>query len=469
MKKIVISITAIALTFICGYSIAYAFNSGSTGADGALNPTTNTEIQLPENGILNYTTVNIPTGVTVTFKKNAANTPAYVLATGDVTIVGTISVNGKDGSGIFPGDGGPGAFAGGFGGPSAVPGGKGLGPGSGNPGSVTTSQSYYSSGGGGGGYGSNGANGTGNATYAPAGAGGGTYGNIRILPMIGGSGAGGGAGSGHPAALISGSGGGGGSGAILIASSGTITVTGSITANGGKGGNCSSTHSGAGGGGSGGAIKLIAETISGNGTISATGGASGTSCTNSGGAGGNGLIRLEASAVTRTTATTPVHTYSNPGTVFVTNIPTLRITSIGGLNVPANPSGKYGSPDVTLPSTTTNPVTVNISATNIPVGTTVTVTSAPEFGPSTSANAALTGTAASSTASVSITLSTSYQSILMAQATFTVQTAMHWDGERIEKVRVAATIGRESDVVYITESGREIKSSEMMAKLSVKK
>lgn len=53
----------------------------------------------------------------------------------------------------------------------------------------------------------------------------------------------------------------------------------------------------------------------------------------------------------------------------------------------------------------------------------------------------------------------------MAQATFTVQTAMHWDGERIEKVRVASTLGGESDVVYITESGKEIASAEIFAKV----
>jgi len=42
------------------------------GADGALAPTVNTEITRPASGILNYTTVNIPAGVTVTFKKKNA-------------------------------------------------------------------------------------------------------------------------------------------------------------------------------------------------------------------------------------------------------------------------------------------------------------------------------------------------------------------------------------------------------------
>lgn len=133
--------------------------------------------------------------------------------------------------------------------------------------------------------------------------------------------------------------------------------------------------------------------------------------------------------------------------------------------MPANPTGSYAQPDITLPGTTQNPVTVNISATNIRTGTTVTVTSIPEYGNSTNAAGALSGTDASSTASVSITLSTSYQSILTATATFTIQTAMYWDGEKIEKVRVAATAGKGSEAFYITESGKEIKAGELMAKL----
>jgi hypothetical protein len=130
-----------------------AFDSGSTGADGALNPTVNTEIVLPPSGILNYTTVNIPAGVTVTFKKNAANTPVHILASGNVTIAGYVDIRGQDakstgtyGDGVLgddgiPGTGGPGGFDGGRGGKedgqqraAIVRGGAGLGPGGGQPG-----------------------------------------------------------------------------------------------------------------------------------------------------------------------------------------------------------------------------------------------------------------------------------------------------------------------------------------------
>jgi hypothetical protein len=52
--------------------------------------------------------------------------------------------------------------------------------------------------------------------------------------------------------------------------------------------------------------------------------------------------------------------------------------------------------------------------------------------------------------------------VLSASATFTItQTAaldfpVFADGDRVEKVRVAAALGGKSSVVYITASGREI-------------
>ena len=74
---------------------ADAFTSGSTGADGAFNPTANTELQVPAGGVLHFTTVTIPAGVLVTVKPNAANTPLTILASGDVLIDGVLSVTGS--------------------------------------------------------------------------------------------------------------------------------------------------------------------------------------------------------------------------------------------------------------------------------------------------------------------------------------------------------------------------------------
>lgn len=414
-----------------------AFVSGSTGADGAFNPTANTVRQLPADGVFNFTTVNIPSGVTVTFTKNAGNTPVYILATGDVVIAGTIKVEGastvsSNPVSTAPGAGGPGGYDGGYGGGVNTLGGKGMGPGGGG-GGPSTSYRY----GGGGGFGT--AGGTAGANYGASGP---AYGNASLVPLIGGSGGGGGAGWTSSAEY----GGGGGGGAILIASSTSITVTGSISANGGNGYNYA-------GGGSGGAIRLIANTISGTGNISARGGNLG-----SGTVGGQGRIRLEASTNNFTPGTDPVYTYGQPGSAFLANAPVLRITSLAGVSVPAYPTGSYAQPDVLLPNTTTNPVTVNLSASYIPVGTSVAVSVIPQYGSTSSVNASLSGTTESSTASASVTLSTSYSNVIMAQATFTLLASLYWDGEKIEKVRVAATMGKESETVYITESGKEIKA-----------
>ena len=74
------------------------FSSGSTGADGAFAPASNQTIQAPAGGVFNYTTINIPAGVTVTFTRNAQNTPVTILASGNVTIAGSIVVTGQAGS-----------------------------------------------------------------------------------------------------------------------------------------------------------------------------------------------------------------------------------------------------------------------------------------------------------------------------------------------------------------------------------
>src|ERR1041384_5033265 len=93
------------------------FSSGSTGADGAFAPTTTQSIVVPDSGVFNFTTVNIPTGVTITFTRNATNKPLTILASGDVVIAGTINVDGKPGNNNgLGGLGGPGGFSGGSGG-----------------------------------------------------------------------------------------------------------------------------------------------------------------------------------------------------------------------------------------------------------------------------------------------------------------------------------------------------------------
>ncbi len=68
-------------------------NTGSNGSDGAFNPTAaSTVINMAShpNGIYQYTSVNIPSSVTVTFTPNADNTPVVWLVQGSVVINGTV-------------------------------------------------------------------------------------------------------------------------------------------------------------------------------------------------------------------------------------------------------------------------------------------------------------------------------------------------------------------------------------------
>ncbi|HWS99477.1 MAG TPA: hypothetical protein VN256_04325, partial [Pyrinomonadaceae bacterium] len=93
------------------------FSSGSTGADGAFSPTTNQTIVVPDSGVFNFTTVTVPSGITITFARNTSNKPLTILASGDVVISGNVNLDGKTGnSNGSGGTGGPGGFSGGAGG-----------------------------------------------------------------------------------------------------------------------------------------------------------------------------------------------------------------------------------------------------------------------------------------------------------------------------------------------------------------
>jgi hypothetical protein len=457
--------------------VAAAFDSGSTGADGALAPTVNTEVQLPPSGVLNYTSINIPTGVTVRFKRNTTNTPVVLLVSGAATIAGAINVNGASsaaagasgdgniGDDGIAGLGGPGGYDGGRGGrpgstAALIVAGPGLGPGGGGAGSYTNNNVTQIYGGGGAGFG---AAGTGGYTSAVGrlGNGGPVYGSATLLPLIGGSGGGGGPGGSN----FGGAGGGGGGGALLIAATGTITISGSITASAGTSGGSAGAGCGApGGAGSGGAIRLVATTIAGNGTISAVGGAevdAANACgswTPSGGPGGTGRVRLEAETITRTAASNPAHTFAAPGPIFINGLPTLAITSVAGVSVPATPTGVA---DVSLPSTTTNPVAIGFQTTGVPVGNTITLKVTPSYGNAVSAvSTALSGSTSAATASASINLPTG-ASRLQASVTYTIVVAMgdalarYAQNERVEKIMLTATPGGASQAVLITVSGRQ--------------
>ena len=300
------------------------------------------------NGVWNHTSINVPQGLTVRFRRNAANTPVTWLATEDVVISGTVNLDGRPGYGLpnLPGNqpsGGPGGYDGGLGGNrvelyNTYAGTPGGGPGGGAPGIANRS-------GGGGG------------THQ------GIYGNAYLIPLTGGSGGGGSA----AYDTSTGVNGGGGGGAILIASSRDITVNGTIRANGGdRFLTPGSTYSGF---GAGGGIKLVCDRLHGTGSIQARR-YDGTILTNVG-----GYVRLESYLRPFDIGgTVSAGNRSNAAPVMGINynaVPSLVISQVKGTNVVQPPSGSFVTPDVVFSEA--GPVSIVVTAANIPDGTPVTM------------------------------------------------------------------------------------------------
>jgi hypothetical protein len=261
---------------------------------------------------------------------------------------------------------------------------------------------------------------------------------------------------------VAGGGGGGGGGAILIASSGSLSHTGTIAARGGNGGPGSS----GGGGGTGGAVRLVANVISGNGQLLAHGGGAGAaSHCHGGGGGAAGYLRVEAFDYGnfRPTSNPTFVSFALPHAVAPPNAPGLRIVSVAGVVAPDSPLGSlHATPDVVVPTTQPNPVAVALEGVNVPVGTVITVTLTPPQGARTTVQSTpLAGSDAASTASANVTLPAG-MSVLTASAVIelTTQTSssgpLFIEGERVDRIEVAATFGGASRLTYVTRSGRRV-------------
>ena len=359
------------------FASAQSFGSGSNGSDGALNLTTpgtiifdpksfNPPLDSDGDNVFHFTTINIAAGVTVKLSGKIFTRPIIWLATGAVTINGTIDLNGEEGhprannlSVRTPSVPGAGGYSGGVGGNSSQSARPGNGPGGGG---VAASGTFT--------------------------------GNAFLVPIVGGSGGGGE----QLASSTIGAGGSAGGGAILIASSVSIVVEGRIGAEGGR-----SDSQGFSGAGSGGAIRLMAPTISGSGVLSVREGSAPGSIGN----GTLGRIRIEAfihqwnfrddfSNVPPANTTT-----GSPFNVFLPTFPSVRLTSVAGVPVNQSPTGSFQMPDVTISST--SPVTVVIEARNVPVGTVVKLHLFSENGPDQFVDSApLAGTSQTSTATASV-------------------------------------------------------------------
>ena len=345
---------------------------GADGTDGALHITEDTVIDLSQavtgtwdddntanSGkgvydaekwavVFKYTSVTVDEGTTLSFSNHPSRAPVVWLVSGDVTINGTVSLDGQYYQAApANSEPGPGGFRGGSGTyASGVWAGAGFGPGGGGragdagyPGSYGTK-----------GYG------------APS-----PYGNQSLIPLIGGSGA-----SSDPQTHVSG---GAGGGAILIACQSTITVDGILQSNGGSGYNYSSANTG---GGSGGGIRLVADTLFGTGTVNALGGGGWQT-------GGMGRIRIERINNENTLVVSPdaslvdlpidtTATLWPPDTA-----PSVKIIAIGGENSPANPRAEFGTAgaDIVLPEVSTTQVV--IETTHVEEASQVEVRLTPQF------------------------------------------------------------------------------------------
>jgi hypothetical protein len=335
-------------------------NTGSTGSDGALDfsaitNSTNIVIDMHDHptGIYQYTYVNIPQNVAVSFIPNANNTPVYWLVQSNVVVNGSVNVSGQNIGGMQTsgGIGGPGGYRGGDASNGNSPATVGQGPGGGGAGGQSGSYNY---------------------------------GNTFLIPLLGGSGGGGGSGTAYGSG--GGGGGGGGGGAILIAASGSITITGSISASGGLPGNNA-------GWGSGGAIRLVASQINGYGSISA-----GPYI---------GRIRFDTYDNEFTGGVSGQFSSGFQPIIIPTagQIPQLTVASVGGVPVSASPTGVLSTPDAVISAQQSNPMPVVVNCTNLPLGTAITVTIVPMTGsPVSAVGSNNTGTLASSTATISITI-----------------------------------------------------------------
>lgn len=150
-------------------------------------------------------------------------------------------------------------------------------------------------------------------------------------------------------------------------------------------------------------------------------------------------------------------------TPALVSLPTLAFTSVGGVAPPAAPTGSFTTADVTLPPTTTNPVSVTLTATNTPAPTTYTIKLLPQFASPVSQTVNSGGSFAVSTATANVTFPNGVVSALQAFAGFTLTASLApiIDGEPADQVLLAAGYGEPSTLTLVTKSGKEIPVSQL--------
>jgi hypothetical protein len=250
-----------------------------------------------------YSSVTINSGVTLFAKPWDGNTGGIVafLSNGTIQLSGAINVTGGSGSGTNTTGQGYGTGGGFYGGGAFRRGAGTSFQGEGTGGSSTQNTTANGNGAGGSYQNANNAGGSGGSNGTQGGQGtitgsgtlgaiGNVSGNVDLTNMTFGGGGGGGSAENNNSDQLFGGGGGSGAGIVLLFSK-TVNITGSVSANGGAGGNGVGA---CGGGGAGGSVLLKGENITvGTNLISIGGGVGGSQGQGIGGAGGYGRIRLE--------------------------------------------------------------------------------------------------------------------------------------------------------------------------------
>jgi hypothetical protein len=176
-------------------------------------------------------------------------------------------------------------------------------------------------------------------------------------------------------------------------------------------------------------------------------------------AGGQGRIRIEADAILAiSTANNPSPSFDVPGSLFLSGQPSLAFVSVAGVAAPSSPTGNM---DVSLPATTSNPVTVVFQTTGVPVGSTIDLVATPAFAaPITAQSTPLSGTTTSATASASVSIPTGH-SVFQATVSYTVIASVgdamsrFANNERVERIVLTASFGGSSKAKLVTVSGKE--------------
>jgi hypothetical protein len=120
------------------------------------------------------------------------------------------------------------------------------------------------------------------------------------------------------------------------------------------------------------------------------------------------------------TGTTPVAMRAPaPGPLANPLSPTVAITAIDGVPLPAAPQGIYGGVDYIMPATGT--ISVDLAATGVPGGTTINITVKPQVGSTPGEGSAVLGNCdadGNCTANANIELASAGKYFIEARATF---------------------------------------------------